>query len=242
MKCAGLDNWGRSAEVLDALERAQRWQPVGCDCYPYTASSSTLDLKQVTSDFDIMVTWSEPHPEMGGRLLADIAAEWELGLEDAARRLQPAGAVYHCMEDADVDRILSHPATVVGSDGLPNDPLPHPRLWGAFARVLGHYARDRELFPLAVAVNKMTGLSAERFGLAGRGLVREGYWADLVLFDAATIRDAASFTDPMQPAEGIDCVWVNGELSWQRRKPTGARAGRFLARAKPAGASAAPAR
>ncbi|AJG23270.1 N-acyl-D-amino-acid deacylase family protein [Cupriavidus basilensis] len=241
MKCAGLENWGRSGEVLDALERAQRWQPVGCDCYPYTASSSTLDLKQVTSDFDIMVTWSEPHPDMGGRLLADIAAEWDLGLEDAARRLQPAGAVYHCMEDADVDRILSHPATVVGSDGLPNDPLPHPRLWGAFPRVLGHYARDRELFPLTVAINKMTGLSAERFGLAGRGLVREGYWADLVLFDAATIRDAASFTDPMQPAEGIACVWVNGELSWQQRKPTGARAGRFLARTKPAGASAAPA-
>ena len=239
LKCAGVDNWGRSAEVLDTLERAQRWQPVGCDCYPYTASSSTLDLKQVTSDFDIMVTWSEPHPDMGGRLLADIAAEWELSLEDAARRLQPAGAVYHCMEDADVDRILSHPATVVGSDGLPNDPLPHPRLWGAFPRVLGHYARDRELFPLTVAIHKMTGLSAERFGLTERGFVREGYWADLVLFDAATIRDAASFTDPMQPAEGIAAVWVNGELSWQQRRPTGTRAGRFLARGKPAGANAA---
>lgn len=230
LKCAGMANWGRSGEVLEALEGAQRWQPVGCDCYPYTASSSTLDLKQVTSDFDIQVTWSEPHPDMGGRLLADIAAEWEVDLMEAARRLQPAGAVYHCMEDADVDRILSHPATVVGSDGLPNDPLPHPRLWGAFPRVLGHYARDRELFPLAVAVNKMTGMSAERFGLAGRGFVREGYWADLVLFDAATIRDAASFTDPMQPAEGIAAVWVNGELAWQQRQATGVRAGRFLPR------------
>jgi len=231
LKCAGVANWGRSAEVLTSLETAQRWQPVGCDCYPYTASSSTLDLKQVTSDFDIQVTWSEPHPEMGGRLLADIAADWQTDLHDAARRLQPAGAVYHCMEDADVDRILSHPATVVGSDGLPNDPLPHPRLWGAFPRVLGHYARDRELFPLTVAVNKMTGLSAERFGLAGRGFVREGYWADLLLFDAATIRDAASFTDPMQPAEGIGAVWVNGELTWQQRAATGVRAGRFLPRA-----------
>ncbi|WP_370552801.1 N-acyl-D-amino-acid deacylase family protein [Cupriavidus basilensis] len=235
LKCAGVANWGRSGEVLDALERAQRWQPVGCDCYPYTASSSTLDLKQVTGDFDIMVTWSGPHPGMGGRLLADIAAGWQTSLEDAARRLQPAGAVYHGMEDADVDRILSHPATVIGSDGLPNDPLPHPRLWGAFPRVLGHYARDRELFPLAVAVNKMTGLSAERFGLAQRGFVREGYWADLVLFDAATIRDAASFTDPMQPAEGIAAVWVNGALSWRRRAATGARAGRFLPRARRAG-------
>lgn len=231
LKCAGMANWGRSGEVLEALEGAQRWQPVGCDCYPYTASSSTLDLKQVTSDFDIQVTWSEPHPDMGGRLLADIAAEWQVDLMEAARRLQPAGAVYHCMEDADVDRILSHPGTVVGSDGLPNDPLPHPRLWGAFPRVLGHYARDRELFPLTVAVNKMTGLSAERFGLAERGFVREGYWADLVLFDAATIRDAASFTDPMRPAEGIAAVWVNGELAWQQRQATGIRAGRFIARA-----------
>lgn len=230
LKCAGVDNWGRSEEVLAALEGAGRVQRVGCDCYPYTASSSTLDLKQVTADFDIMVTWSEPHPELGGRLLADIAAQWQVDLHEAARRLQPAGAVYHCMEDADVDRILSHPATVVGSDGLPNDPLPHPRLWGAFPRVLGHYARDRGLFSLPVAVAKMTGMSAERFGLAGRGFVREGYWADLVLFDPATVRDAASFTDPMQPAQGIDAVWVNGELSWRRRKATGVRAGRFLPR------------
>ena len=96
--------------------------------------------------------------------------------------------------------------------------------------MLGHYARDRELFPLAVAVNKMTGMSAERFGLTGRGFVREGYWADLVLFDAATIRDAASFTDPQQPAEGIAAVWVNGELTWRQRAATGVRAGRFLPR------------
>ncbi|NYI00675.1 N-acyl-D-amino-acid deacylase family protein [Cupriavidus plantarum] len=231
LKCAGVANWGRSGEVLDALEQAQRWQLVGCDCYPYAASSSTLDLKQVTGDFDILVTWSEPEPAMGGRLLADIAAEWGVDLHTAAHRLQPAGAVYHGMEEADVDRILRHPATVIGSDGLPNDPLPHPRLWGAFPRVLGHYARDRELFPLTVAVNKMTGLSAERFGLKERGFVREGYWADLVLFDPATIRDAATFTEPVAPAEGIEAVWVNGELSWQQRAPTGLRAGRFIARA-----------
>ena len=133
-KCAGVPNWGRSGEVLDALDAARRWQPVGCDCYPYTASSSTLDLKQVTSDFDITVIPSEPHPEMGGKSLAEIAAGWELDLHETARRLQPAGAVYHCMEDADVDRILSHPATVIGSDGLPNDPLPHPGC-GAPSRV-----------------------------------------------------------------------------------------------------------
>jgi N-acyl-D-amino-acid deacylase len=129
---------------------------------------------------------------------------------------------------------------VVGSDGLPNDPLPHPRLWGAFPRVLGYYSREQKLFPLSVAIRKMTGLSAERFGLAERGLVREGYWADLVLFDADTVRDAATFAYPMQPAEGIAAVWVNGALSYQGgalKEPTELRAGRFLARQ--AGAKAA---
>ncbi|NUU03694.1 N-acyl-D-amino-acid deacylase family protein [Herbaspirillum robiniae] len=232
LKCAGVENWGRSSEVLKALEMAGKHQHVGCDCYPYTASSSTLDLKQVTSDYDIQVTWSEPHPEQGGKMLKQIAAEWQVDLHTAAGRLMPAGAVYHCMSDDDVNRILSHPATVVGSDGLPNDPLPHPRLWGAFPRVLGYYSREQKLFSLAVAVRKMTGLSALRFGLHERGFVREGYWADLVLFDADTIRDAASFTDPMQPAHGIDAVWVNGKLAYNGRdkKATGQRAGRFLAR------------
>ena len=187
----------------------------------------------MTDTIDIMVTWSEPEPAMGGKMLAQIAAEWQVSLMDAARRLQPAGAVYHCMQDEDVNRILSHPATVVGSDGLPNDPLPHPRLWGAFPRVLGYYSREQKLFPLTVAIRKMTGLSAERFGLAERGLVREGYWADLVLFDPETVRDAATFAEPMQPAEGNEAVWVNGALSYlggTEKAPTAQRAGRFLAR------------
>ncbi|MBG7618713.1 D-aminoacylase [Herbaspirillum sp. AP02] len=232
LKCAGVENWGRSSEVLQALEAAARHQHVGCDCYPYTASSSTLDLKQVTADYDIQVTWSEPHPEQGSKMLKQIAAEWGVDLNTAAGRLMPAGAVYHCMSDDDVNRILSHPATVVGSDGLPNDPLPHPRLWGAFPRVLGYYSREQKLFSLATAVHKMTGLSAQRFGLDLRGFVRVGYHADLVLFDAETIRDAASFTDPMQPAHGIEGVWVNGQLAYrgQDKQATAARSGRFLAR------------
>jgi len=232
LKCAGVPNYGRSGEVLAALDAARETQPAGCDCYPYTASSSTLDLKQVTDEIDIMVTWSEPHPEQGGKLLADIAAGWQLDLLEAARRLQPAGAVYHCMEAADVERILSHPSTVIGSDGLPNDPLPHPRLWGAFPRVLGHYTRERRLFSLPVAVRKMSGQSADRFGLEGRGYVREGHAADLVLFDPATVADAATFTDPVQPAHGIRAVWVNGVLSMRDRAATGSRAGRFLPRAR----------
>jgi N-acyl-D-aspartate/D-glutamate deacylase len=230
LKCAGPSNWGRSTEVLAALETAREGEPVGCDCYPYNRSSSTLDLKQVTGDIEITITWSEPHPEMAGKLISAIALEWHVSQQDAARRLQPAGAVYHNMSEDDVRRILAHPATMVGSDGLPNDPLPHPRLWGAFPRVLGHYVRDTSLISLEEAVRKMTGLSARRFGLTERGEVRVGYHADLVLFDPDEVRDTATFTEPRQAAAGIDSVWVNGVLSYCERAVTGRRAGRFVAR------------
>ncbi|CAD6544453.1 amidohydrolase family protein [Paraburkholderia sabiae] len=230
LKCAGPSNWGRSVEVLASLEGARQFHPVGCDCYPYNRSSSTLDLKQVTGDIDITVTWSTPHPEMAGKLIKDIAAEWGVTQQEAGKRLQPAGVVYHNMSEDDVRRILSHPATMVGSDGLPNDPLPHPRLWGAFPRVLGHYARDQKLIPLEDAIRKMTSLSARRFGLKERGEVHIGYHADLVLFDPARVRDAATFDKPQQAADGIDAVWVNGVLSYRDGTHTGERAGRFVAR------------
>jgi N-acyl-D-amino-acid deacylase len=160
-----------------------------------------------------------------------IAAEWGVSPPEAAKRMQPGGAIYHCMTDADVDRILSNPKTMIGSDGLPNDPNPHPRLWGTFPRVLGHYSRDRKLFPLAEAVRKMTALTAERFRMHERGQLREGFWADLVLFDPERVGDTASFTKPTVAAEGIDAVWVNGVLSYRDKAPTGMRAGRFLPRA-----------
>ena len=230
LKCAGAGNWGRSEEVLARVEKAAASHPVGCDCYPYSASSSTLDLQQVTSDFDIVITWSEPHPEQGGKTLAEIASEWHTGLLDAAKKLQPAGAVYHGMNEQDVQNILSHPLTMVGSDGLPVDPLPHPRLWGAFPRVLGHYSRDLKLFSLPEAIRKMTRMSADRFGLDDRGRIEVGAAADLVLFDPDRIQDAATFAKPQQLAEGIDAVWVNGVLSYTHKTLTENRAGKFLER------------
>jgi N-acyl-D-glutamate deacylase/N-acyl-D-amino-acid deacylase len=230
MKCAGAGNWGRSPQLLASLEKAAKDHPVGCDCYPYAASSSTLDLKQVTDAFRITITWSTPHPDQSGRDLKDIAADWQLSLLDAARKLQPAGAVYYGMDEQDVQRIMSHPLSMIGSDGLPEDPFPHPRLWGAFPRVLGHFSRDLGLFPLHTAVHKMTGLSAARFGLHERGLIREGYWADLVLFNPDTVLDVADFKNPQQAAEGIDGVWVNGQLSYADGKAQGERQGKFLPR------------
>lgn len=229
-KCAGAKNWGRTVETLKLFDKVRQQQDVSCDCYPYSASSSTLDVKQITEDFDIIITWSQTHPEVAGQSLKQIAESWEMTLVEAGKRLMPAGAIYYNMDEQDVRRVLSYPVTMVGSDGLPNDPMPHPRLWGAFPRVLGHYSRDEKLFPLTVAVHKMTGMSAARFQLAERGLVKCGYYADLVMFDPETVRDVASFSHPQQPAAGIEAVMVNGVMSYGRDKKVIGRAGRFLRR------------
>jgi N-acyl-D-amino-acid deacylase len=234
LKCAGITNWGRSEEVLGYLDEVRRTQQIGCDCYPYAAGSSTLDLRQVDERVTIAITWSTPHPEIAGRTLKEIAELWSMTQLDAARRLQPAGAIYHSIAEGDMRRILAHPATMIGSDGLPNDPRPHPRLWGTFPRVLGRYSRDEQLIRLPEAVRKMTAMPAQRFGLAGRGLIREGYCADLVLFDPGTIIDTATFSDPVRAAQGIAGVWVNGVLSYSTKGPTTNRAGHFVARGKTA--------
>lgn len=232
LKCAGINNWGRSREVLHALDAARKTQDAGCDCYPYAAGSSTLDLRQVDERVKITISWSTPHPEVAGQTLQQIAHAWGMSQIDAARRLQPAGAIYHSIFEEDMRRILRHPATMIGSDGLPNDPRPHPRLWGTFPRVLGRYSREEKLFPLSEAVHKMTAMPAQRFKLAERGLVRKGYFADLVLFDSEKIMDLATFADPIQPAKGIVKVWVNGVLSYTAQGATNERGGRFVHRGK----------
>lgn len=230
LKCAGIANWGRSEEVLHTLDAARHGQQIGCDCYPYAAGSSTLDLRQVDERVKITITWSTPHAEVAGQTLKEIAEGWGMTQRDAARRLQPAGAIYHSISEDDMRRILAHPATMIGSDGLPNDPRPHPRLWGTFPRVLGRYSREERLFSLPEAVHKMTGMPAQRFGFPERGLIREGFWGDLVLFDAETIIDTATFDHPINAARGIAGVWVNGELAYTAEGATGQRAGRFVAR------------
>lgn len=232
LKCAGIDNWGRSGEVLGALEDARTSQQIGCDCYPYAAGSSTLDLRQVDERVKIAITWSTPHPEMAGKTLAEIAETWGVPQLQAAKRLQPAGAIYHSISEEDMRRILAHPATMIGSDGLPQDPRPHPRLWGTFPRVLGRYCREEKLMTLTEAIRKMTGMPARRFGLEQRGLIREGFHADLVLFDPDRVQDTATFEAPIAPAAGIQAVWVNGALSYSTGASTGLRAGTFVARGK----------
>jgi N-acyl-D-amino-acid deacylase len=229
-KTVGRDNFGRTVETLARIAAAIDRQEVGLDAYPYIASSTVLSAAQAARATKVLVTWSKSAPEMAGRELSAIAAQWGIGEIEAADRLRPAGAIYWMMDEADVQRVLRFAHTMIGSDGLPHDAHPHPRLWGTFPRVLGHYCRELGLFPLEEAVRRMTGLPAGRFGLAGRGTIAAGAYADVTVFDPATVIDRATFEAPVRAAAGIEHVFVNGRPIWRDGGPTGERPGRALRR------------
>ena len=140
------------------------------------------------------------------------------------------------MCEEDVEFIMSQDFVMIGSDGsgmsLDAPGVPHPRNFGTFPRVIGHYSRDRGLFSLEKAVHKMTGMPAARIGLGDRGLIKLGMWADLVLFDEKTIIDTPSYTDPKRACAGIHKVFVNGVLTAQDGVHTGVKAGMVLRKGK----------
>lgn len=238
-KLAGEENFGQSVQTLAHIGAHRAHQEICLDCYPYEASSTILTAAHARISPRTIVTWSVGAPEMAGRELSEICADWGCDSDTACARLIPAGAVYFRMCEEDVQRILKYPPTMIGSDGLPHDERPHPRLWGTFPRVLGRYARDLGLFDLETAVHKMTGLTAQEIGLAERGELRPGFMADITLFDSATIADRATWSDPSQPAAGIVQVFVNGTPVWENGAPTGARPGRYLRRDRAAQRTAA---
>ena len=142
-----------------------------------------------------------------------------------------ATAVYHAINSDDVDRIMQHPMTSIASDG----PItvfgvgsPHPRTYGTFARVLGRYVRDRNILTLEEAIRKMTSLPAHILSINKRGLLREGYYADITIFDSETVIDKATFEDPHQYAVGINTVLVNGVIVVENGLHNGNRPGRVL--------------
>jgi N-acyl-D-amino-acid deacylase len=241
-KASGIANHGLVRDTLKLIDEARRSQALGLDVYPYVAASTMLDPSRIPLASKIIVTWSKPRPEFAGQTLDAIAARLKCSEADAAKQLLPAGAIYFMMSEDDVRRVLSYPHTMIGSDGLPHDQHPHPRLWGTFPRVLGHYVRDVKLFPLEEAVRRMTALPAAQFGLKDRGVLRAGAYADLVLFDPKTIADTATFERPTTPAAGIAAVWVNGRAVWRDGAPTGERPGRALRRGQlgPMGGGTAP--
>jgi len=181
----------------------------------------------------ISVASAAHSPGLVGRTIADLAAERSLDPVDLVADLliAEAGAVTiisHSMREDDVRRVLATPFAMIGSDGVPRAGLPHPRWAGTFARVLGHYARDLGLLSMQEAVRKMTGATAQRFGLTGRGTIADGAHADLVAFDPGTVADRATYTDPLAPPDGVRLVVVGGEVVVRDGRLTAARPGRVL--------------
>lgn len=230
-KCSGPKNYGRSVETLAKIDAAVAdGADIAFDVYPYIASSTSLLPKFIRDSGKILIAYSDPHPDVAGKWLADLVTEWDISAEEIAEKLHPAGAIYFQMDEGDLRRIMAHPSAMIGSDGLPGMRNPHPRLWGTFPRVLGHYARDEGLFSLETAIHKMTGLSAEKFGFTDRGRIAAGQAADIVLFDPNTVRDLADFEASERPSAGIHAVFVNGKPAYREGAATGERSGRFLAR------------
>jgi N-acyl-D-amino-acid deacylase len=173
-----------------------------------------------------------------GRSLAEIAEGWAVEPPEAYARLleeedTAVGFVGHAMSEANVDRVLAHPLVMIGSDGSSMAPTghaaetrPHPRSYGAFARVLGHYTRDRAVLDLPTAVRKMTSMPADQIGLRDRGRIARGMKADLVVFDPATVRAQATFEAPHRYPVGIPHVLVNGVPVVRDGTHTAARPGR----------------
>lgn len=182
-------------------------------------------------------------PDLNGKTLADWAKQRGLpptpenGAELVIEAQQNGGAsmIYHVLDESDVQRILQHPQAMIGSDGRlssPGETSPHPRAYGTFPRVLGRYSRDLKLFPLETAIYKMTGQSAARLRLRDRGTLRAGNYADVVVFDAATIADKSTFAQPHRYPVGIEYVFVNGVAAVDGGTFTDARAGRVLKRSR----------
>ena len=132
------------------------------------------------------------------------------------------------MSEEDVAYILKHPAVMVASDGIPSDGKPHPRYFGTFPRILGKYVREEKLMGLPEAIRKMTSMPAQRLGLQDRGMLKEGMWADITIFDAQEVKDKSSFVDPHNPPVGIQYVLVNGQVAVRNGHFTGTHAGKVL--------------
>ncbi len=241
-KAAGKANWGRVGDSLARVDQAVAGgQEVTLDVYPYTAGSGPMwqyvNLDAIDEEWaaNVMINSCPDTPAVEGMMIPEIAAERECSLSETVRDLltAPRGKQIICthfiIDEADIETNLRHPRMMIGSDGIPDlKGRPHPRLFGTMPRVLAEYVRARGVISLEEAIRRMTSLSCERFGLSGRGLVREGHFADLVLFDPATIRDTATYKEPKQEPQGIAMVVVNGQIACEGGRHTGAGAGRAL--------------
>ncbi len=252
-KASGRDNWGRVRDSLRLIDEARaRGLDVTADQYPYTSGSTIFAAVIQNGALDdtpgagggigrlspenVLFASTPKHPDWEGLTLKDLCDRWQVDKHAGAARVleqegQSAMVVIETMDEADVRTVMRHRTTMIGSDGIAAGSRPHPRLYATFPRVLARYARDGGLFTLQEGVHRMTGMAAEKFRLEGRGFVREGAYADLVIFDPARILDTATYQDPRRYPEGISCVLVNGTIVARDGRHTGARPGRALRRA-----------
>ncbi len=205
--------------------------------------------KQILNDpgaYDLIVITrvkTDKNRPLIGKNLAEVAGLWKVEPVDALLRLTEeeetrVEMVGYGMDPANVEMVLSNPLVMVGSDGYSMAPKgkmaearPHPRSYGTYPRVLSHYARERKIFDLPTAVKKITSMPADQIGLSDRGRIARGMKADLVAFDAASVKDTATFEKPHQYPVGIEHVLVNGEPVVENGKHNGARPGRVLRKA-----------
>jgi N-acyl-D-amino-acid deacylase len=252
MKLGMMDLWGQADSLLHVLDRARAsGVDVTADVYPYTYWQSNLGVFYPERNFadsvetafvlahlspadGIIINSFPGHPEYVGQTLATIAqSRGTTAVRTMLDMLaEPggsgAGIVARGMDESDVERLMAWPWTNVCSDGQTTGL--HPRGSGSFARVLGLYVRERQLFSIEEAVRKMSSLAAANAGIANRGVIEPGGFADLVLFDPATVADQATFDAPQAIAVGISTVWVNGDVVFEHGATTGRAPGRSIRR------------
>jgi len=241
-KSAGKRNWGRIGQSLAKVDAANAsGADITLDVYPYTAGSGPMaqyfNLNAIDPELAEVIRFAScpAFREYEGRMAVDVAAELGIPVTQLIHDVitAPEGdrtvCIQFIIDDVDVQENLRHPLMMVGSDGIPDlRGQPHPRLFGTFPKVLGHYVRELGVIELAEAVRRMTSLSCDRFGFVDRGRIAEGQFADLVLFDPATVIDTATYDDPKQEAVGIDLVVVNGRIALRDGVHTGVGGGRLL--------------
>ena len=241
-KAAGPANWGKVRDSLALVDQAMAdGQRVTLDVYPYTAGSGRMieyfDLQKIDTVLasSIRIASCPACRAYEGRMVKDIASEQDKSAAEVVLEIltAPRGdrtlCIQFIIDEADVVTNLSHADMMVGSDGIPAlNGKPHPRLFGTFPRILGRYVREQGVLSLPEAVRRMTSLSAETFGLAERGEIKPGYWADLVLFDPAVVVDMATYDEPKTPPAGIQLVVVNGKIALRDGEHSGVGAGQML--------------
>jgi len=255
MKALGRDSWGLAPVLLKDMQEARaRGVQVFADQYPYEASSTSLraalvpggveptvaivteNLRRRNGPDAVLIASYRAEPALAGKTLTEIARARGVDPVTAALALMDGGSasiVSFNMSEDDIAAIMREPFTMASSDGglvAVGAGQPHPRDYGAFARRLGVYVRDRHVVSLEFAIRSMTSLPASVFGIKDRGVIRPGAFADLVIFDPATIRDAATYAQPQTMAEGVSDVLVNGVAVRAGGAFTDALPGRVLKR------------